>query len=140
MAEHRKMSQSLTLEGAFSKLVSVIRTIESRQHEYASAEELIRPHEAKRVKDAFDLIHQARSHATSEPEGKRDKFCHFLLQLEDDELVVASALGLGKAAIANMKEARRLHLPDKLKRDKKDFWSPFLQPLAQMYSRDGKVS
>ncbi|KAI3192184.1 hypothetical protein CBS147311_9345 [Penicillium roqueforti] len=135
MAERKKTNGSLALEDAFLKLVTVIQTIELRQSGDHPIEDIVRPHEAKRIQYAFDLIHETRRLVVSKAEERREKYRHFLLQLKDDELVVAGALGLGQTAIGNMKEAPRLRLPIKLKQRKNDFGSSLLASLAQAYSK-----
>lgn len=49
MAERKKTNDSLTLEDAFLKLVTVIQTIELRQSADYPIEETVRPYEAKRI-------------------------------------------------------------------------------------------
>lgn len=58
-------------------------------------------------------------------------------QLKDDELVVASALGLGQTAIVS-KEMQRLCILIKLKQPKKEFKSLYLKRLAQAYSKQAQ--
>jgi hypothetical protein len=140
MAERKKTNDSLALEDAFLKLVTVIQTIELRQSADHPIEEIVRPREAKRIQYAFNLIHGTRPSVASRADERREKYRHFLLQLNDDELVIAGALGLGQTAIGNMKEAPRLRLPIKLKQRKNDFGSSFLASLAQAYSKQGQES
>lgn len=81
MAERKKTNDSLTLEDAFLKLVTVIQTIELRQSVDHPIEETIRPHEAKRIQYAFNLIHGSRPSVASRADERREKYRHFLLQL-----------------------------------------------------------
>lgn len=140
MAASRQRIHSLPPEKAYGNIVSYIKKIELDQRGGLSIEECVKPHEAKRVKEAFDIMHEVDSSGESRSAERRDKFRHFLLQLDDDELVVASVLGIGKTAIANLKKADRLNLPKKLKENKRQFGSRFLRILAQKYSRSGKTS
>lgn len=104
-----------------------------------STEEVLKPHEAKRVQDAFRLIHKPRQSTLSRADERRDKYRHFLIQLDDEELVVAGALSLGQTAIRNMKESQKLRLPVRLKQRKKDFGSSFLKSLTLAYSSKGQL-
>lgn len=132
MSENKKKTESLTVDKAFSKLLSTIQTIQLRVSVELSIEEVLKPHETKRIEHAFSLLHGPRQPVLSKADERRDKYRHFLMQMKDDDLVVAGALGLGQTAIGNMKEAPRLRLPVKLKQHKKDFG--FLKSLASVYS------
>lgn len=138
MAERKRTNGSSTLEDAFSKLLSAIQTIDLRQTVDTSIEETVKPREVKRIQHAFGLLHGPKPSAVSRPDERQRKYWHFLRQLKDDELVVASALGLGQTAIANMKEAQRLRLPVKLKQRKRDLELSLLTRLAQAYSKQGQ--
>jgi hypothetical protein len=131
MSENKKKTESLTVDKAFSKLLSTIQTIQLRVSVELSIEEVLKPHETKRIEHAFSLLHGPRQPVLSKADERRDKYRHFLMQMKDDDLVVAGALGLGQTAIGNMKEAPRLRLPVKLKQHKKDFG--FLKSLASVY-------
>lgn len=137
MPERRKIFESLTLDEAFSKVFSTVQTIQLRVNVELSIEEVIRPHEAKRIQYAFELVHGPRQPLLSRADERRDKYRHFLMQLKDGGLVGAVALGLGQTAIGNMKEAPRLRLPVKLKQRKQEFGSSFLASLASAFSKIG---
>lgn len=83
---HAKRQAALAFEDAFLKLVTVIQTIELRQSADHPIEDIVRPHEAKRIQHAFDLIHETRPLAVSKTEERREKYRRFLLQLKDDEV------------------------------------------------------
>lgn len=138
MAERKKMNGSITLEDAFLKLSSAIQTIELRQTVDLSIEETFRSPEVKRIQHAFGLLHGPKPSDVSRADERRRKYRHFLRQLKDDELVIASAFGLGQTAIANMKEAQRLRLLVKLKQRKKDLGLSLLTRLAQAYAKQGQ--
>lgn len=138
MPESKKKTESFTVDEAFSKLFSTIQTIQLRVSDELPIEQVIKPHEAKRVKYAFGLRNGPRQSVLSRADERRDKYRYFLMQMKDDDLVVAGALGLGQIAIGNMKEAPRLRLPVKLKQHKKDLGSSFLRSLASVYSKTGQ--
>ncbi|KKA21830.1 hypothetical protein T310_4139 [Rasamsonia emersonii CBS 393.64] len=132
--ERKHTYTSLTIKEAISKLLSTIQTIELRQGVEPGVEPSIKSHEEKRVRDAFRLIHQPRQPIRSKADERRDNYRHFLKKLNDDELVVACALGLGQTIIGYMREPLRVRLPLEVKQHERQLKSPLLQNLARKYS------
>ncbi|OJD20519.1 hypothetical protein ACJ73_08143 [Blastomyces percursus] len=121
---------TLSIDDAVAKVLNSAKTIKLR--------ESIKPHEAKRVREAFALLadHRLPSNSTKTSE-RRDNYRRFLKQINDHDrgpqLVVICAVGIGQSAIASMREVARLNLPEEIKKRANALTDPTIDKIAAEY-------
>lgn len=107
MASTRRRHQPLSIEEALSRVSTAAETIKLR--------ESVKPHESKRIREAFNLLEQL----PVENGEKRGHYRHFLKKVNEKcgpQMVVICVVGLGQSTITNMKEYARLRLPLEIKK------------------------
>ncbi|QSS65471.1 hypothetical protein I7I51_06314 [Histoplasma capsulatum] len=123
---------TLSIDDAVAKVLNSAKTIKLR--------ESVKPHEAKRVREAFALLadHRLPSNSTKTSE-RRDNYRRFLKQVNDHDrgpqFVVICAVGLGQSAIASMREVARLNLPEEIKKRANALTDPTIDKIATEYRR-----
>ncbi|RAL06785.1 uncharacterized protein BO97DRAFT_279390 [Aspergillus homomorphus CBS 101889] len=125
---------SLTIPEAISAILSTIETIRLRHEAQADIEAIFKPHEKKKLQDAFSLRHSLRQAVQSKADERRDNYRHFLKKLDVD-LVIPCALGLGQTTIGYMREHIRLRLPSVIQKRENEFKCGLIRALALKYSQ-----
>lgn len=127
--EARTRYASLSLEEALEKLREASETIESRGG--------VRPHEGRRVEEALQLITASPLRSGSKAAERRQCYQQFLMNVEKlcgIEMVTLCAVGLGKSAVASMKDSVRLRLPSRIKPQTDSLGRSLLRKLVDEYS------
>ncbi|EZG00100.1 hypothetical protein H113_00416 [Trichophyton rubrum MR1459] len=122
------MPPILSLDDAMTKVSKTAETIRLRGN--------IKPHEEKRIQEAFALLAREPASAPSaKTKGRRNTFRDFLIKLNDyncgPQFVVLCVVGLGQSVIASMKEGIRLRLPPEIKDHAHTLTGPVLQRLTE---------
>ena len=124
--------QSLSINDAVQKLLTASETIRLRGN--------IKPHEDQRVKQAFNLLAQGQTPATSKTNERRNSYRHFLSYIDKEcgsQMVVLAAIGLGQSAVGGMRESARLRLPLEVKKHERSLTASILQEITRRYSSRG---
>jgi hypothetical protein len=127
--ETRARYASLTVEEALEKLREASETIESRGG--------VKPHEGRRVEEASQLITTSPLRSGSKTAERQQCYQQFLINVEKlcgIEMVILCAVGLGKSAVAAMKDRVRLRLPSRIKPQTDSLGHSILRKLVDEYS------
>jgi phosphoribosylformimino-5-aminoimidazole carboxamide ribonucleotide (ProFAR) isomerase len=131
-----RTSPSMSIDEAITKIRTAVEVINLRGG--------IRDHEEKRVEEAFAMLAQPQGLSSGKKSGKtskrRENYLHFLRRVDEQcgsQLVVASSVGIGQAAIAGMKELTRLRLPLEIKKHERALKSPNLQKVVNKFCIKG---
>ncbi|KAK2796446.1 hypothetical protein FQN50_009557 [Emmonsiellopsis sp. PD_5] len=126
---------SLSIDQAIAKLLTTAETIKLRKG--------VKPHEGKRIQQAFALLTRRPTSNSVKTAGRVDKYQHFLEAISDydrgPQLAVNCAVGLGQSAIAAMKEHTRLHLPVEIAKHTDALTDPRIRDIAGEYSAEAEV-
>ncbi|KAF2105228.1 hypothetical protein BDV96DRAFT_592868 [Lophiotrema nucula] len=128
-----RVQQPLSIDMIIAKMQTAAETINLRGG--------VKPHERKRVKEAFALLTQLSQLPNVKTSERRERYQYFLRQVNEgcgSQPVVVCAAGVGGSAIAAMREHDRLRLPLETKRQEASFKSLILYKLAEeCYSKGG---
>lgn len=122
----------LSVEAAVEKLQDILSLIQDREG--------LKPHEVRRVKEAFALLANPRARSTSKTGERHESYRLFLKKVEKicgAQMVVLCAVGLGQSAVAGMKERARLGLPSEIGSRKGSLECPDLQLLVENHRLRG---
>jgi hypothetical protein len=122
---------SLSPEEALGKLREAYETIESRGG--------VKPHEGRRIEEALQLI-TSSPRSCSKAAERQQRYQKLLIQVKEMcglEMVTLCAVGLGKSAVAAMKDRVRLRLPSRIKLETETFKRSILRKLVDEYSDKG---
>lgn len=128
----RMQSQSLSIDKALAKIRTAAETIKLR--------ESVKPHERKRIEEAFTILSQSSESPSVKTGKRRDAYRHFLQHIRNtcgSQLVVISAVGIGQSAIAGMKENARLRLPLEITKCANSLKSSIVHTIAEECSAEG---
>jgi hypothetical protein len=121
------VSAESAVKSAVDKLIDASKVMQRRMG--------LKPVEQKRVNDAFTLL-ASRLPADSKGAKQRELYLDFLRRVRTvlgDPGVVLCAVGLGPAAVANMRDRVRVDLPFKMKEQWDEFENSVLQCHADDY-------
>jgi hypothetical protein len=100
----------------------------------------VKAHEERRIKDAIATLNEHPDLSATKTAERRQHYRHFLSQIVENggrQLVILCAIGLGQSAVAAMKEANRLLLPQEIRKHKAALQKPILQTLeARLWNTD----
>jgi len=131
-ASQQNQHQPSPIDSAITKLLTTAKTIKLREG--------VKPHERKRIQEAFDILVKLAEPPSLKTGERRESYRHFLRRINNDcgpQMVIISAVGLGQSTIASMREHDRLRLPLEIKENEKALKSPILQTLAEEYTAKG---
>jgi len=104
--------------------------------------ERVRPHEAKRIQDAFTLIAESSGEGVSKTIDRRNSYRWFLKKVRDEigpQMVVLCAVGLGQSAVGGMRDRVQLEFLAEIKEREEALKSAVLQKLVDECSASGPV-
>ena len=98
--------------------------------------ESVKPHEAKRIQDAFSLIAESPVEGTSQAIERRNGYRWLLKKVQEavgPQFVTLCAVGLGQSAIGGARDRVRLEFLAQIKDQEETLKSSALQKLADEY-------
>lgn len=122
-----------SVETAMNKLHGCLQAIYFREG--------VKPHEGKRIEEAFILLSVSEGCVESKTQKRREGYRELLKNLHKAvgrQAVVLCAVGLGQSAVANMKESLKIELVAAVKAQKEALSCAILEKLVEEYSVKGR--